>query len=80
MYFNMIHDSFGVHVSDLPDFLDRCIKPAFVKIFGDEDVIDNFEREVRAILDDEQLDKLPPSPVRGDYNVEEVMQNDFFFS
>jgi len=80
MYFNMIHDSFGVHVSDLPDFLDRCIKPAFVQIFGEEDVIDNFEKEVRKILDDEQLEQLPPSPVRGDYNVKEVTQNDFFFS
>tara|TARA_Y100001938_G_scaffold120029_1_gene166495 strand:- start:27 stop:575 length:549 start_codon:yes stop_codon:yes gene_type:complete len=80
MYFNMIHDSFGVHVSDLPDFLDRCIKPAFVQIFGEEDVIDNFEREVRKILDDKQIEKLPPSPSRGDYDVTEVTKNDFFFS
>tara|TARA_Y100000593_G_scaffold8067_2_gene14891 strand:- start:95 stop:1864 length:1770 start_codon:yes stop_codon:yes gene_type:complete len=80
MYFNMIHDSFGVHVSDLPDFLNKCIKPAFVKIFGDDDVIDNFEREVRSILDDDQQDKLPPAPVRGDFDIREVINNDFFFS
>jgi len=80
VFFNMIHDSYGVHVADLPDFLDRCIKPAFVSVFQNNDVISNFENEVRALLSPEENKKLPPPPTRGNFNIEEVHKNDFFFS
>jgi len=80
MYFNMIHDSYGVHCADLPDFLDRCIKPAFVNVFKNHDVLGDFEREVRSLLSEKDNKKLDAAPVRGDFEIEEVMKNDFFFS
>ena len=79
VYFNTIHDSFGTHCADLPDFLEHCIKPSFVKIFDEGDPLADFENEVAKIINQDGV-VLPPPPERGNFDVREVRQNDFFFS
>ncbi len=79
IYYNTIHDSFGTHAADLPDFLEHCIKPSFLKIFHDNDPLADFEQEVVKIINQDKT-VLPPAPSRGDFDVTEVTKNDFFFS
>jgi DNA-directed RNA polymerase len=79
VYYNTIHDSFGTHCADLPDFLEHCIKPSFLQIFHDNDPLADFENEVAKIIN-QSAGVLPPAPQRGDFDITEVIKNDFFFS
>ena len=69
----MIHDSFGVHASRMGEFLNQCVKPAFVEMYQ-EDVLQQFAAKLPEVLELEAL------PTKGNLVLEHVTQSEFFFS
>ncbi len=63
-----IHDSFGTHACDV-DMMHVIIRTEFVQMYKD-DVLGNFQWEVSGVVD---------APLRGNLNLLEVLQNEFFF-
>lgn len=63
-----IHDSFGTHPCDV-DHMHVIIRTQFVQMYKD-DVLGNFQWEVSGVVD---------APMRGNLNLLEVLQNEFFF-
>lgn len=78
MFFAMVHDSFGVHAADLPDFINNCVKPAFVEMYTEQDVLEDFREQAKKIVDPEI--EVPQVPPKGELDLLEVYQSDFFFS
>ena len=78
MSFAMVHDSFACHASDMRVFLDDCISPAFYEMYKDGENLNRFLEEMKINIDPNA--EIPPLPVMGDLNLEEVLYSDFFFS
>lgn len=73
--FGMIHDSFGVHACDMTQFLQECVKPAFIEMYSTDQLALFRDR-----LPDAVKAKLEPLPLPGTLDLQGVMQSDFFFS
>lgn len=71
--FAMVHDSFGVHASRMGEFLDGCIKPAFIEMY-EQDVLQQFAERLPPVL------QLPAPPEKGDLDPRGVQDSEFFFS
>jgi len=71
--FAMVHDSFGVHASEMSTFLHQCVKPAFVDMYK-KDVLQEFASTLPADMD------IPAKPERGCLVLEDVQNSEFFFS
>jgi DNA-directed RNA polymerase len=69
--FSMIHDSFGCHACDVP-LMREIIVSRFVHVHRDN-LLDKFRQETEEILGFE----LPPSPERGDLDIEQVRRADY---
>jgi DNA-directed RNA polymerase len=69
----MIHDSFGVHASKMQEFLDKCVKPAFIEMYR-ENVLQQFADRIPKEI------PLEPLPEQGDLDPNGVMDSEFFFS
>ena len=72
--FDMVHDSFGVHAACMTDFLTKCVKPAFIDMYGSSDRLREFRESLPPDLD------LPPLPERGSLDLTGVADSEFFFS
>jgi DNA-directed RNA polymerase len=72
--FGMVHDSFGTHAANVSRFLSECVKPAFVEMYTDHDVIGEFAERFK-----EQSADLP-LPTKGSLDLNGVLQSEFFFS
>ena len=79
MSFAMVHDSFGVHAADMPLF-GKLLRQAFHWMYTEHDVLEEFLKSNLAVIDDEQQVDLPPPPQKGDLDIDEVLQSQFFFS
>lgn len=73
----MIHDSFGTHASDTP-MLAACIREAFVDMYEDNDVLQQFSDQVTPILTGKN--KIPDLPAKGSLDLAGVRDSDFFFA
>ena len=74
-HFAMVHDSFGVHASDI-DFLNRALREEFVRIYS-EPVLQNFlneQREANTNVD------LPGLPQTGNLDIRQVISSPYFFA
>ena len=71
--YGMVHDSFGVHASEMSIFLNKCVKPAFIEMYK-TNVLEDFKSHLHPDLD------LPALPKQGDLNQQGVMDSEFFFS
>lgn len=74
-HFGMVHDSFGVHASDMPAFLNTCIKPSFIAMYQENALVlfrDRLPTEVQT-----ELEELP---IPGSLDLNGVLENEFFFS
>lgn len=80
MSFCMIHDSFGVHASDMDYFLNECIKPSFYEMYKDGNVLQKFLDEVLPLIPEKSREKIPTLPELGDLDISEVLKSEFFFS
>ena len=76
--FSMIHDSFGVHACDT-DALNCILRHTFVSMYR-VDWLEEFREGLREQLPDKLFKKLPPLPGKGDLDLDEVKESDFFFS
>jgi len=74
-HFAMVHDSFGVHASDM-DFLNRALREEFVRIYS-EPVLQNFLNEQREAHPDVDLPELPPT---GNLDIRQVISSPYFFA
>jgi DNA-directed RNA polymerase len=74
--FVVVHDSFGVHPSDMDRFLE-IIKDQFINIYS-VDVLETMYTEFQAQAPEGVT--IPSPPLRGEFNIEEVRQSPFFFA
>lgn len=73
----MIHDSFGVHAADMPNF-GIILRASFHHMYANNDVLADLHADAAAILDDPSA--LAPVPEKGTLDLDEVINSDFFFS
>lgn len=76
-HYAMIHDSFGTHACDTP-MLAACIREAFVAMYEDNDVLQQFSDQVQPILT--EGNELPDMPTKGDLDLSGVRDSTFFFA
>ena len=74
-HFAMVHDSFGVHASDI-DVLNRALREEFVRIYS-EPVLQQFLHEQRETHRDVDL---PDVPQRGGLDIRQVIASPYFFA
>jgi DNA-directed RNA polymerase len=72
--FAMIHDDFGTHACNIPQ-LHTSIRVAFVGMYERHDVLQNFKDEIEKSTGLE----LPELPVKGDLDIRQVLESEFFF-
>lgn len=78
--FATVHDSFGTTAGDM-NILIASIKTAFIEIFDDADLFEDFLAEVKSQIKNPKLiDKLPEVPKQKDLCIDDLMDCDFFFS
>ena len=77
--FAVVHDSFGVHACDVPKF-GYTIRQAFIDIYKDGTVLENFLKEAKVLIKEQLHDEIPPLPPMGKLDINGVMDNPFFFS
>lgn len=73
-HFAMVHDSFGVHAADTTEF-NTIIRREFIRMYQ-QDVLAEFREGMQSRM----LGELPPSPSMGTFDLDQVMDSDFFFS
>ena len=71
----MIHDSFGTHAGNA-QALTSVLREQFVEIYK-QDWLQRLYQGFKAYAPHVQIN---PPPARGDFNIEEVLNSDFFFS
>lgn len=72
--FAMIHDSYGTHAADTPQ-LARLIREAFVEMYEQNDVLEQFRNAALEVVDD-----VPEVPAKGNLDLHQVLESDFFFA
>jgi DNA-directed RNA polymerase len=73
--FGMVHDSFGVHAKLMTEFLNQCVKPAFLEMYGEHDPIQEFYDKYKDLVED-----CPLPPSKGSLSLDGVLSSEFFFS
>ena len=72
--FGMVHDSFGTHAATMSKFLQECIKPAFVQMYAEHDVIGEFAERFK----DQSISL--EKPQTGTLDLQGILSSEFFFS
>jgi DNA-directed RNA polymerase, mitochondrial len=71
----MVHDSFGVHASDI-DLLNRVLREEFVRIYS-EPILQIFLKEQREAHPDVDLPGLAQT---GNLDIRQVISSPYFFA
>ena len=74
-----VHDSFGTTAGDV-ETLNKSIREAFIKMFTDNDILKNFRNDVLKQLPVELHHKLPEVPAKGDLDIQQLRDSEFFFA
>lgn len=75
--FSLIHDSFGTHAANT-ELWSACIREAFVDLYKDLDVLEDFRQQIiRQVSDPERVKRLPK---KGGLDIEIVRSSDFAFA
>ncbi len=78
--FSFIHDSFGTLATDIGR-LAYYLRETFIRLYDNYDTLELFRTEQQEKLDSEGVDiTLPPVPPKGNLDLHEIHQSDFFFS
>jgi len=75
-HFQMIHDSYGTHAADAP-IMATTLRETFVDMFS-EDVLGRLHSDLQALLPDDVL--LPDPPAKGNLEVDNLLEADYFFA
>jgi len=78
-HFAMIHDSFGTHAADA-DKLARITREQFVKMYQENDILDQIESGLMAQVDRESVKDYPVRPAMGTLDLETIKASKYFFS
>ena len=78
-HFCNVHDSFGTLAADSQVLADT-IRETFVELYDDTCPLEDFKLSIQPSLTEEQCKKLPTVPEKGDFNIHEVLQSEFFFA
>jgi DNA-directed RNA polymerase, mitochondrial len=78
-HWHMIHDDYGTHAADT-QLLSEVLREQFVKMYEDNNVLEQFRERVLAITPEEYHQCIPPAPELGDFDITEVLKSDFFFA
>ena len=72
-----VHDCYGTHATDT-ELSARFLREAFVEIYR-QPILENFTEDILAIVEvnDTELPEIPP---KGDLDIEEVLNSDYFFN
>ncbi|MCF4099812.1 DNA-directed RNA polymerase [Maritalea mediterranea] len=77
--FAAVHDSFGVHPSDVDKF-SRIIRETFVEMYTEHDVLQEFLEDAKRLISPEFHKDIPPIPPKGQLDLQGILENEFFFS
>jgi DNA-directed RNA polymerase, mitochondrial len=77
--FAMIHDSFGTTAGDVED-LYHVVREAFVEMYEDIPVLENFRDEISNQLSDQNKLNLEPLPERGTLDLSKVCESRYCFA
>lgn len=77
--FAMIHDSYGVHAADV-DILHQELREAFIQMYTDHDVLEEFRTSVLEQLPEELREKVPPVPPKGSLDLAQIRESRYFFA
>lgn len=80
--FGMIHDSFGVHAHHMPVFLRECVRPEFVRLYMETDMLQTLYEMYNGLVreSDGSVLELDPPPEKGLLDIQGVLKSEFFFS
>lgn len=76
--FAMIHDSFGTTAGDAEEMF-MIVREAFVEMYSEVAVLENFRDEIAAQLSPKSLKKLNPLPLRGTLELDRVVESRYCF-
>jgi DNA-directed RNA polymerase len=74
-----VHDSFGTSAADV-ELLSSALKESFIQTFTETDVLKEFKEDVKSQLPVELHDSLPEELEKGDLDIEQLRECDFFFA
>lgn len=74
-----VHDSFGTTAADV-EVLNTSLREAFIKLFTENDILENFRNDVLKQLPENLKAKLPEVPQKGDLDINELRKSRFFFA
>jgi len=75
----MVHDSYATHAADSPA-LSQALREAFVEMYENNDVLDQFLSDISRGLPEDVAKDLPEPPAKGDFDLSKVLESRFFFS
>lgn len=77
--FALVHDSYGTHAADT-DMSAACLRHAFMDMYENHRVLEEFRDELRGPLPPKLYDKLPPLPEMGELDIQVVRDAEYFFA
>ena len=75
----LVHDSFGTHAADTGRFF-VILREALVSMYTEQDVIADFEAQMKGQLSPDVREKLPTAPAHGTLDRHAVIESDFAFA
>lgn len=76
--FAMIHDSYGSHAADV-DSMNLIIRNTFVEMYT-VDILEEFRDQIVEQLPEEMRDQVEPIPLKGNLDLQGILESEFFFS
>ena len=73
----MVHDSYATHSPNMPR-LNNELRAAFVAMYEEHDVLLDLYTNAVATLPEGVA--IPPPPEKGELDLKEVLQSDYFFA
>lgn len=77
--FSLVHDSFGTCAADA-EYLFISIREAFVDMYKNNDVIQDFYYQFESQLHESQLEDMPMIPSKGTFNIELILKSLYCFA
>ena len=79
--FALIHDSYGVHAADV-ELMNEIIRKVFVEMYKREDLLEKFKKDVIKLagLRKSTHNQIPAMLEKGNLDLDEVNQSDYFFA
>lgn len=74
-----VHDSFGTTAGDV-ETLNKSLREAFIEMFTKHDILESFRNDVLRQIPKELHHKLPEVPAKGNLDVQQLRESEFFFA